>query len=192
MGDALLALTAAKALAQAQAGPPPTPGTPPAAPAPGGKGVTVEGVPGLKRTPEAFKKLDTEVRAVTSAIDNFNKVLAEAGGGSFNAFINNPRSPEAQKVLGAFNALKTALRSEAFVNTGVLQPAEMTMLDNMLLAPTTVRGLFATPEAYAAMLDQIKQFVAGKMEAARGAHGVEGGQGNAAPPADLKKKYGLE
>jgi hypothetical protein len=124
------------------------------------------------------------VVAVNSAIDNFNNVLKEAGGGTFSAFINNPQSPEAQKVLGAYNALKTALRSEAFINTGVLQPAEMTMIDNMLLAPTSIRGLFATPEAYAAMLDQIKQFVAGKMTAARGAYGQPDTAAPSAPAGD--------
>lgn len=147
----------------------------------GAKGVEVQPVPGLKRTPDAFKRLETEVGSVNRAIDNFNAILKEAGGGTFGAFINNPQDPKAQKVLGAFNALKTALRSEAFVNTGVLQPAEMTMLDNMLLAPTTIRGLMATPEAYAAMLGQIKEFVAGKIEAARASYGIEGGGATPVP-----------
>jgi hypothetical protein len=166
-------------------------GAPAPAPQTNASGIKVDQVGDPKKS-EAFKKLEIDVRAVGSAMDRFQTIVDETKGGDrWRAVINDPTSAEAQKLLGAFNALKTALRSEAFVNTGVLQPAEMTMLDNMLLAPTTLRGLFATPDAYAAMLDQIKQFVSGKMEAARGAYGVQEKPG-AAPSGDLKKKYGLE
>lgn len=148
----------------------------PAPAAPAAPAVTVPANPGSfpltsPKTPDAVKKFTAEALAVNSAIDNFNAILSEAGGGTLGAFMNNPRDPQAQKINGAFNALKTALRSEAFINTGVLQPAEMTMLDNMLLAPTSVRGLVATPEAYAEMLNQIKQFVNGKMASVQTAYG---------------------
>lgn len=148
-----------------------------ATPAPTQGGGTVPSAPtgGVPLTPAkkepALKKLETEIRAVESSIDNFQKVITEAGGGSWRALINDPTSAEAQKVLGAYNAMKTALRSEAFINTGVLQPAEMKMLDDMLLSPTSVRGYLATPEGYAAMLDQIRTFVKGKMDAAGVAYG---------------------
>lgn len=134
-------------------------------------GPTVQQIAEPKKT-EAFRKLETEALAVDAAIENFLNVITEAGGGTFNAFINNPQSAEAQKILGAHNAMKTALRSEAFVNTGVLQPMEMTMIDNMLLAPTTIRGALATPEAYRAMLGEIQRFVHQKIDAAYQAAGI--------------------
>jgi hypothetical protein len=146
-------------------------------------GASTSGVPltPVKKDP-AVKKLETEIRAVESSIANFQKVITEAGGGSWRAFINDPTSASAQKVLGAHNAMKTALRSEAFINTGVLQPAEMKMLDDMLLSPQSVRGYLATPEAYAAMLGQVSLFVKNKMEAAGIAYGQPGAGGDKPPP----------
>lgn len=138
---------------------------------------------GEVKKPEAIKKLETEVNALEGAISNFEKIITDQGGGTFAALVNDPRSPQAQKVLGAYNAMKTALRSEAFVNTGVLQPAEMKMLDDMLLAPSSVRGYLATPDGYRAMLGEIRGFVRNKLQAANTAYGVAGGEAPTQPGA---------
>jgi hypothetical protein len=166
--DGSIVFMPASALAGA-GGPPAQPQAPGAAAPPAGPAGSVQLTPPKKDA--SLKKLETEIRAVESSIDNFQKIITDAGGGSWRAFINDPTSGDAQKVLGAYNAMKTALRSEAFINTGVLQPAEMKMLDDMLLSPTSVRGYLATPEGYAAMLDQIRTFVKNKMDAAGVAYG---------------------
>jgi hypothetical protein len=53
----------------------------------------------------------------------------------------------------------TALRGEAFLNTGVLQPGEIIMIDRMLLNPQSIRGLLASKEGMNGLLDQIEGFV---------------------------------
>ncbi len=131
------------------------------------------------KIPEAFRKLETEVRTVGGAIDRFEQVVKKYGGGSLSAFLNDPTSKEAQEYNTAFMAMKTALRSEAFVNTGVLQPAEMAMLDKDLLAPTTVRGLLSNPEAYKAKMDELRRFLDNKIQSSYTSHGQQ-------MPADLK------
>ncbi|MCC2649877.1 MAG: hypothetical protein K0R61_62 [Microvirga sp.] len=172
------------ASALAGAGGPPA-AAPSAASPPTGPSGAVQLTP-AKKDP-AFKKLETEIRAVESAVNNFQKVIAEAGGGSWRAFVNDPTSPDAQKVLGAFNAMKTALRSEAFINTGVLQPAEMTMIDDMLLSPQSIRGAMATPEAYGAMLGQVLTYVRNKHDAAAAAYGQSAPPSAAPAPAGPPK-----
>lgn len=134
---------------------------------------------GPQKLPEAFKKLETEVRTVGGAIDRFEQVVKKYGGGSLLAFLNDPTSKEAQEYNTAFTAMKTALRSEAFVNTGVLQPAEMAMLDKELLAPTTIRGLLSNPEAYKAKMDELRRYLDNKIQSSYKSHGQE-------LPPDLK------
>jgi hypothetical protein len=166
----------------------PGPTAPGTAPSPNAAPGTVQLTP-PKKDP-ALKKLETEIRAVESSIDNFQKIITDAGGGSWRAFVNDPTSAQAQTVLGAYNAMKTALRSEAFVNTGVLQPAEMKMLDDMLLSPSSVRGYLATPEGYAAMLDQIRTFVKNKMDAAGVSYGQAPKAASPAPSSAAPPKVG--
>jgi hypothetical protein len=141
----------------------------------------IQGYP-QKQPPEAFKTLVGDVGALRSSLDNYEKVFKEVGGGSVNAYLNDPTDPKAQRLIGAFDALKTALRGPAFVNTGVLQPAEMTMLEDMLLSPRSLRGIITSPDALKAKLDEFRTFVDNKLTAASAAHGVET-PGMKAPPA---------
>jgi hypothetical protein len=109
---------------------------------------------------ERLGKLETESGRVLDAITNFRTISGGAGAGTaLNAFIGNTRAPEAVKLTTAYNVLKTALRSEAFLNTGVLQPAENAMIDKMLLDPTSFAGAVASAGSVEALLDQLQGFV---------------------------------
>lgn len=121
---------------------------------------------------ETARKMEIETRRVTDAMDQYLRALDETGGPGVNTYLNNPWSPDAQRILGAYNNLVTALRSEAFMNTGVLQPAEMTMIEQMLLAPDSLRGAAATPQAIAARLNEIRTFVEGGLRRAQEAAGM--------------------
>jgi hypothetical protein len=139
---------------------------------------------------EAVRKAEVEVGRITSAIDRFEQVFSAQGGGSIGALLNNPTSPEAQQLLGAYEAMKATLRSEAFLNTGVLQPAEARMLDEMLLSPQSIRGLMATPDAMKARLAEMRHLVNRGLVQQRASAGLPpevsmagpGGQGSASPP----------
>jgi hypothetical protein len=96
------------------------------------------------------------------------------GGVSWDAYIANPRSKDAQQLLGAFDRLKTVLRSPVYYNTGVLQPAEMQLLKEDLVSPQTLRGLFSTPEALAARLAEIKVAVLTRQDAELRSVGKDG------------------
>lgn len=138
-------------------------------------GVTQQQVAPARITPqarEAVRKMEVETRRVTDAMDQYERVLAETGGPGFNTLINNPRDPQAQRLLGAYNNLVTALRSEAFLNTGVLQPAEMGMIERMLLAPDSLRGAAASPEAIRARLGEIRTFLDGGVNRVRDSAGL--------------------
>lgn len=132
-------------------------------------------VPGAdtKPPPEAFKKLETEVRTVAGTIDRFEEIVRKNGGGTFDALINNPRSPAAQEYNAAFNTLKTALRSEAFINTGVLQPGENKMIDDLLLSPQSIRGYLADPQSYNAKLNEFRKFLDTKMQSSYASHDLK-------------------
>ncbi len=132
-------------------------------------------VPGAetKPPPEAFRKLETEARTVGGALDRFEEVVKKNGGGTFDALLNNPRSPAAQEYNAAFNVLKTALRSEAFINTGVLQPGENKMIDELLLSPQSIRGYLADPASYKAKLDEFRRFLDTKMQSSYASHDLK-------------------
>jgi hypothetical protein len=172
---------------QGVAGPTLQAGAPPQAPG----GIVATPVTGLppKPPPENFRKLETEVRTVASALDNFQKVINEQNGGSLAAYINDPTSPSAQKISGAYQAMKTALRSEAFINTGVLQPGENKMLEDMLLSPESIRGYLATPDAYKAKLDQFRIFIDNKLKAAYESHGIPRPEGSSLAPTPRGGDY---
>jgi len=155
---------------------------PGAAPRPPGSAIPIPGGLPPKEPPEAFNKLNTEIRTAGAAVNNYQKILTEQGGGSWKAFMNDPRSPAAQRLNGAYETMKMTLRSEAFINTGVLQPAEAKMLDDMLLSPQTARGLYATPEAYAAKLDEIRKIIDFKLDAAHKSHSLP-------PPPPTERFY---
>jgi hypothetical protein len=107
-------------------------------------------------TAEKIRMAGVETGKITGAIDTFLGELEQQGGASWRAWANDPTSPEAQRLNAKFDVMKTMLRSEAFANTGVLQPHEAKMLEDMLLSPSTLRGLFASPEAVKARLGVIK------------------------------------
>lgn len=128
--------------------------------------------PNNTRALEKVREAETEAARVTGAIDRFGEVFRQQGGGSVSAYVNNPRDPAAQQLNTAFENLKMVMRSEALMNTGVLQPGEMRMLQDTLLAPTSVRGLMASPQAMQAKLDEIKAFVNRGVEAQRASVGA--------------------
>ena len=105
------------------------------------------------------RKADNDAIIISQAIDHYVDVFNQSGKNSWDAYWANPQSPEAQRLLGAFDAMKTTLRSPVYYNTGVLQPAEMKMLQDDLVSPSTLRGMFATPQAMAARLHEIKMAV---------------------------------
>ena len=119
-------------------------------------------------TPQSLDKVreaDTDAKVITSGIDHYIDVSSAVGANSWDAFINNPRSPQAQQLLGAFDRMKTVLRSPVYFNTGVLQPAEMAMMKEDLVSPQTLRGLFATPQALATRLGEIKLAILTRQDA---------------------------
>ena len=114
---------------------------------------------------DEVRKADTDAKVITSAIDHFVDVHAATGGQSWDAYFDNPKSTQAQQLLGAFDRMKTVLRSPQYFNTGVLQPAEMRMMEQDLISPQTLRGLYATPQALASRLGEIKLAILTRQDA---------------------------
>jgi len=123
---------------------------------------------------DEVRKADTDAKVITSAIDHYTDVFAATGGTNWGAYFDNPQSPQAQQLLGAFDRLKTVLRSPVYYNTGVLQPAEMAMLKEDLVSPKTLRGLFATPQALATRLNEIKIAILTRQDAELRSVGKDG------------------
>lgn len=138
----------------------------------------IEGGPATDK----LRQFDTSARDVFGAADRFLEVFTAQGGGGINTFLNNPRDPKAQTLLTAYNNMIMSLRGEGFANTGVLQPAEIKMLQDQFLSPETMRGAMASPEAMRAKIDELKRYVQAKREAAFGASGVPLPQGGQASP----------
>jgi len=114
---------------------------------------------------DEVRKADTDARVIVPAIDRYVDLHKGIAGSSWGAFFDNPRDPKAQQLIGAFNAMKTVLRSPTYANTGVLQPAEMEMLKQELVSPQTIRGLYATPQALEARLHEIKFAILSRQDA---------------------------
>jgi soluble lytic murein transglycosylase-like protein len=108
---------------------------------------------------ERWAKIETDSGRVVDAIRGFREALDASGGTGLSAYLNNPQDPAAVRINTAFSNLVTALRGEAFLNTGVLQPGEIALIDRMLLNPQTMRGLFASRDAYNALLNEITAFI---------------------------------
>ena len=68
------------------------------------------------------------------------------------------------------------MRDENLLNTGVLQPGENVMIEQMLRSPTSLTGVIANVDSYNAMLDEFAGF------ATRGANRVRASAGM--PPID--------
>jgi hypothetical protein len=168
---------AAVAPAASPAAPPASTSAAPAA-APAGSpvtagNVTVAPVTAARPTPqavEAARQSDVGVGRVMDAINNLRTALEPFRGATGLAALN-PRSVEGQRLASAYEILKMAMRDESLLNTGVLQPAENVMIEQMLRSPTSLTGLLASMDAYNAMLDQFAGFVTRGSERVRAAAG---------------------
>jgi hypothetical protein len=123
---------------------------------------------------EKVREADTDARVIVPAIDRYVDIFKETGGQSWNAYFDNTADPKSQRLLGAFDALRTVLRSPTYYNTGVLQPAEMALLKQDLVSPQSIRGLWATPQALEARLHEIKLTVLRRQDAELRSVGKEG------------------
>lgn len=107
---------------------------------------------------------------VLDAINNFRQALEPFRGRTgFEAF--NPRDPQGQRLTSAYELLKMAMRDESLLNTGVLQPGENVMIEQMLRSPTSITGVLTSMDNYNAMLDEFAGF------ATRGANRVRAAAG---------------
>ena len=160
---ALAALAARDGRPDASA--PPAPGGPPGpqtevAPSGSTSQVRPPQVTPAERT--RWATIETESGRVRDAIAGVRETMQRLGTGwgpALSAYFNNPRDARAVDVNTAFSNLITALRGEAFLNTGVLQPHEVRMINDMLLTPQSLRGLGASQEAYNTLLRRIETFV---------------------------------
>ncbi len=124
---------------------------------------------------EAVRTAEVGTGRVLDAINNFRQALEPFRGRTgIQAF--NPRDPQGQKLESAYQLLKMAMRDESLLNTGVLQPGENVMIEQMLRSPTSLAGLIANVDTYNAMLDEFAGF------ATRGANRVRASAGM--PPID--------
>jgi len=124
---------------------------------------------------EAVRTAEVGTSRVLDAINNFRQSLEPFRGRTgIQAF--NPRDPQGQKLESAYQLLKMAMRDESLLNTGVLQPGENVMIEQMLRSPTSLAGLIANVDTYNAMLDEFAGF------ATRGANRVRASAGM--PPID--------
>jgi hypothetical protein len=107
---------------------------------------------------------------VLDAINNFRQALEPFRGRvGWEAF--NPRDAQGQRLTSAYELLKMAMRDESLLNTGVLQPGENVMIEQMLRSPTSITGVLTNMDAYNAMLDEFAGF------ATRGANRVRAAAG---------------
>jgi hypothetical protein len=121
----------------------------------------------LQSVPEA----EAGANRVLDAINNFRAALDRAKG-TTGLQVFNPRSPEGKDLQGAFELVKIALRDPTMINTGVLQPGEVKMIDQMLMNPRSLEGLMAGNDAYKAMLDQFAGFAQRGADRVRGVAGM--------------------
>ena len=121
----------------------------------------------LQSVPEA----EAGANRVLDAINNFRAALDRAKG-TTGLQVFNPRSPEGKDLQGAFELVKIALRDPTMINTGVLQPGEARMIDQMLMNPRSLEGLMAGNDAYKAMLDQFAGFAQRGADRVRGVAGM--------------------
>lgn len=106
-----------------------------------------------------YRKSEVEAGKVRDAINGFKEALQDAGGTGFNTLLNNPMDPKTVRLMTAYRNMTTAMRGESFLNTGVLQPHELKLMDDMLLNPSSVRGAMATMKSYQAMFDELNGFI---------------------------------
>jgi len=123
---------------------------------------------------DEVRKADTDAKVITSAIDHYTDVYKATGGGGWDAYFANPTDPKTQQLLGAFDRMKTVLRSPVYYNTGVLQPAEIQLMGQDLVSPQSLRGVFASPQALATRLGEIKLAILTRQDAELRSIGKDG------------------
>lgn len=124
---------------------------------------------------EAARKIETEAGRVKDAIKLFKEKLGpdeRTWGEAFNAAINNPTDPKATALNAAFSSLVTSMRGEAFLNTGVLQPGEIGIIDKLLINPQSLRGVLASKEGYEGLFGTLNQFIDDGVARQRAAAGL--------------------
>ena len=104
---------------------------------------------------DAYRTAEAEAGKVTDAAKEFMRQLKLSGGTGINSYLDNPKDPRAIALNQAHNRLQEAMRGESFMNTGVLQPAEMKLLEQRLLDPRSIRGWLATDASYQSMVDSL-------------------------------------
>jgi hypothetical protein len=142
-------------------------------PLPGGGNVTQTQVRPERPSSQATEAARTAVVGtgrVLDAINNFRQALEPFRGRTgMEAF--NPRDPEGQRLASSYELLKMAMRDESLLNTGVLQPGENVMIEQMLRSPRSLSGVLTNMDSYNAMLDEFAGF------ATRGANRVRASAG---------------
>jgi len=173
---------------------PPQPNAPPSAPQPaqpaGGNPNNPMGQPPVtettptgsvrtmraaQTTPQAlddYRKAQVEATRLQTAVDDFMSHLRTINGTGINTYLNNPRDPSAIKLNQLHDRVQEVLRSDSFMNTGVLQPAEAGMVRDKLLDPRSWRGLLASNESYQAMVDVLKNTVRSGLDIKRKLAGI--------------------
>lgn len=116
---------------------------------------------------EAYRKTYEGVDKVKRAFEQYRQAIKDTGGAGFNTFVNNPQDPAAQRLLASYALVEMAMRDPSLFNTGVLQPAEMTMIRTKLLAPDSFRGAIATPESIEANMKEFEKYVDGHANTVR-------------------------
>jgi hypothetical protein len=131
---------------------------------------------------EAARKLEVDAAGLSAATQQFREAMRLYGAGRTGLQAFNPRSEEGARLQQAFENLKMALRGEAFANTGVLQPGENRMLDEILRNPRSLTGLLSSVEASNAQLDELLAYAEAKVNGARRAADL--------PPLSLRPQGG--
>jgi len=138
---------------------------------------------GTQQTPqaiEAARKLEADGAAVATAAERFRSELQKYRGAT-GASVFDPRNPDGARLQQAFENLKTALRGEAFMNTGVLQPGENRMLDEILRNPRSLTGLLSSVDATEAQLTELLGYIQARVNTVRRQADLPGV--NITPPA---------
>lgn len=121
---------------------------------------------------EDYRKAQVEANRLQTAVDDFLAHLRAVGGTGINTYLDNPRDPSAIKLNQLHDRIQEVLRSDSFMNTGVLQPAEAQMVRDKLLDPRSWRGLIASNESYQTMADVLKNTVRSGLDIKRKLAGI--------------------
>jgi hypothetical protein len=139
---------------------------PPARPEAGGR---------ISATPTEQGKIravEAEASKVFGAIQRYRELVNANGGTGINAYINNPRSPEAGKILTAYNNLIMELKAEPLYNLGVLNVGDLPRLQAAIVDPQTLRGALAAPSRINAQLGELEGMVLSSINAQRRTAGL--------------------